>query len=333
MKVGIASEGWSERDTSMFIYASTVLTALRERTNIDARPIPISYRQSARVGGLFRSVLQQRLARYPGCFDVIHHMTASAERGVSVVTIHDLLPSGRPGIDAMVSRNQVRFSVRQARRVICHSRNVFNRMCSLFPERSEDVRFIPFPVRPMVMTRPAVPSYDALWVGGTSEHKRPLAFLDAVSALPKLTFAAVIHPLASYAKLSRDALDRAGRLKNLTIHTDFLTPERLYALYAHSSVVVSTSVEEGFHLPPMEGYLSGCKVVVPMISPYVEYYPDLESAGVFFYRREPPSELFEALLRALDSQPPNVPHPKTVELTNPSRVAAKLESVYREVFD
>lgn len=278
MRVAIASEGWPPYpiDTSIYTHTRDALAALKA-VGVDAYPIPLPSNRDAKIGGLVRPFLRRALAGYhpePGT-SIVHHVSVDAYRGADVVTVHDLAEFVAAGefarLPDRLHRLSTRAAFRRARRVVVTTEWTALEARRRFGRDGEKARVVPVPHPWAEPGMDREPRYDALWIGRNSPLKNLPLYLRLAEAYPGLRFA-----LRSAKSPGREGLDHltdgmlAG-LRNVT-RLPRLSEEELDRLYRSSPVLVVTSQYEGFHVPAMEAYLRGAKLVLPTIQPFLEIY-------------------------------------------------------------
>ena len=287
MRVAIASEGYPPYpiDTSMYTHTRDALDAVR-RAGVDAFVLALPSNRGARIGGLVRPYLRRKLAGYAGRdgAEVVHHISQDVRRGADVATVHDLYPfydvDGRTS-DAFF-REAIRTALKRPARVVVTTEHTRREVAARFPEHAEKLRVVPVPHRtpPPGLADPV--RYDALWVGRNAPNKNLPLYLALAVRYPALRFA-----LRSSRSPDREALDREVAWKLAAARNVAVLPrqseEGLDALYRSARVLVVTSNYEGFHVPAMEAYVRGARVVLPRIEPYLELYGGEGTVNTYWY--------------------------------------------------
>lgn len=323
MRVYVASHGWDKPTLSMYTHSRDVLASLKS-VGVDAEPMHLYKAFHAQHGGFVVPWVQRIAGEYPAHNGgIIHHIDSDAWRGVFAVTIHDLAPFVLPGLLRKFQQPAYTMSVRRAKRVIVTTGGTKKLIEKVVPASRGKVRVVPVPHVPTVPWRSAE-VFDALWVGATSWNKQPGAFIELARRNPKLKFAMRVSrgdmPEEEVARL-----DRSSRgLTNLAVFREALGDGDMDTLYRISKSVVSTSTYEGWHAPIMEGYLRGCRLVLPMREPYEEIYPRY---CAFWYFPTGAESLDAALGDAL-SAGYSEPAPEVKWLASYGNVGAKLLEAY-----
>ncbi|MGA7860954.1 MAG: hypothetical protein WCB19_03755 [Thermoplasmata archaeon] len=326
MNVAIASQCWDTPEASFYTHSREVLAAALS-AGVEARPMRLRSLRAIRTGGLVLPWARRWVDRYPrGAGEVVHHIDQDAFIGIDVATVHDLGCFHDPSVAARFARSAVRAVTRRARRIVVTTRGTADELSTVFP-RAPAADVVPVPhasVRPG-LEQPC--RFDALWVGRNAPHKRAAEYVRLAARWPRLAFAMRLS--ASPSRPLMDGLGPLLPLRNLTLLTEPMTEAEMDALYRQSRVVVSTSTYEGYHRPPLEGYLRGCRVVLPRTEPYLSTYPE---DAVFWYSRgaarADPESLDSALEDAIGRTEPAMPDSSVVRAVSYETTGAALRGVY-----
>ena len=328
MKVVIAAKGWAYPANSMYTYARDLLRAVRA-VGVDAEPWTVPSPRGARIGGLVRPWVESHVRRYDvPAGTIVHHTEHDTWRGVDVMTLHDLVMFHDHRFSDNFVRMAVRTSVRRARRVAVYTSWMAGEVLRAGLADSDKLRVVPPPFH-VLSTERYPPLYDAFWLGRYAPNKRFEAFVRLVDAFPQRQFAARVSrspgrpPMSDAVMSSLHRAQHHGYLKMLSV----LSEDDLDRVYRSSRTLVVTSDYEGFHLPAMDAYLRGTRVVLPRIEPFVSTYGDVD--GVHWYDGSD-SGLRDAFAEAVDSGP-FVPSPSIVNAVSYPVVGKALKSVYEEV--
>lgn len=306
MRVVLATPKRSDPGSSLRAYALRMLRALLSVPGHgDARLLELPLGAEAKRGGVARPLVGQALRAFPVDGSTIWHATEpnAALRGTDVVTLHDLYEFQEKGPMMRAVRMITQRAVHRARRFVVqteHGRSVVR--AQFGPDVADRTRVVPPAFEPVPPGRPLQPDYDLLWVGNLDGRKQPDRFLLELSRFPspRLRVAFFCHrsgwgdlgPVAA-------AFERARQAHTMDWIDRKLSSDELDKLYRRSRVLVSTSTVEGFHLPPMEAWLRGTRLLLPDIDVYREIYG--RATGVLFY---PPAEGFGAVVKAgLEASP------------------------------
>lgn len=351
MKVAIASEGWPPHpiDTSLYTTTRDTLSAVRF-AGVDAFALPLPSNRGAKVGGLVRPFLRRKFLGYPvsrpshGEPLVIHHVSQDVRRGVDVTTIHDLYPfRNRERASDAWFREAIGTAFRRAKRVVVTTEHSQREMAAHFPEHAAKLRVVRVPLPTPEPGIVREPRFDALWVGRNAPNKNLQLYLSLASDHPTLRFA-----LRSSRSPDREALDALVARLMASAHNVTPLPkqseEGLDALYRDAPTFVVTSSYEGFHVPAMEAYLRGAKLVLPRIEPFLELYSGggKEVVNTFWYAPVPGSSspswndsaTLPALARAFaeaHAAPARSPDPDLVRSVSFGAVGKGLRAIYEEV--
>lgn len=328
MRVALASEGWPPypSDTSMFAQSQVTLEAL-QLNGVDVFPLPLRTNRSDRVGGLVRPLLRRTFGKYsvPNG-SLVHQITQNTLRGVDVVTLHDLSPFHEGGLANVFFRQQIRVAVRRAKRLVFTTEWSLREAARRFPRHGPKARVVPEPVRtPSPGMGPV--EYDALWIGRNSPNKDLPMYLELARRFPERRFALRSSKSPGRAALDAEVAGILGRARNV-VSIPRQTEEGLDRLYRSAPVLVATSRYEGFHLPAVESYLRGGKLVLPRIEPFTEIYPP---DAVFWYSPEQGIESLVAAFREALEAPPRPPDPGLSARVSPSHVGSVLREIYEEL--
>lgn len=327
MRVALATSAWNQPWTSFSKYSERTLAAVRTvGVEAFALPLPAS-RSGLRVGGLALPWIRQNLFGYRTDADVIHHTSPDARRGVDVVTIQDVHPFYAEGFTEGLYRAAIRRSVHRARRVVVTNEANVRDLARWIPESREKLRVVPIPHAATDAHRSPT-RYDGLWVGRHAPHKRLLDYLRLAEQLPDRRFA-VRWTYGAGRSAPDETLERTlARAANVTQLPE-LTDAELDAMFRQSLTVVSTSRREGWHLPVTEGYLRGCRVVLPRVEPYLSIFP--ESLPFWYVPDETGATLREAFLSAVSTPTPVAPDPSFVRSLMYPQVGGQFRAVYEEL--
>lgn len=327
VRVAVASEAWPlPADTSMFTYGRDTLEALRAN-GVDAFPLALSSSRGARIGGLLLPLLRRTFGRYHvPSGTLVHQVTPNTLRGVDVVTIQDFSPFYETRVPDAFFRNQIRVAFRRAQRVVLTTDWSRRDAVERFPQYRDKFRVVPVPLRtPPPGIGPV--EYDALWIGRSSPNKDLPLYVELAARFPTLRFA-----VRSSKSPGRDAYDREvrellGRTKNV-VEVPRQTEEGFDRLLRASPILVVTSRYEGFHIPAMEAYLRGAKLVLPRIEPFLEIYPN---DAVFWYASAAGVEPLATAFEEARKSPFRPPDREVVDRVSLGRVGRSLKEIYSEI--
>jgi hypothetical protein len=306
----VASANWNARGSSMEVYGRSVIETLR-RKGVVARPLEVrTPAAGAPLGGIVLPVLYRRFLRYPRGQFVHATGIEGAGRGAAVTTIYDLWHFYAGGWAGYDGRDRIRLSARRSKLLIAISEYTRDELRKFLGRRVYDRTVtIGIPQPTVGASRPSVAKYDVVWVGTTQHRKRLPAFLRMVKQLPS-SYSICVHwrgprrdgvPLfdaPSSITAAIRQLQSAG-LARVDSITETLQPDQLDLLYRASRCIVSTSTYEGLHLPVLEAYLRGTRVVIPRCPPYTELY--VGAPGVHWYARD--DQIPSAIAAAVESEP------------------------------
>ncbi len=334
MKVVLLSQSWENETSSMYTYARDLIGALHT-AGVDAVATQGRDRINTRIGGVVVPLVRRALLSHRRSgIDVIHDISTGGlvYRGTDVSTIHDAYlynPRFTSRDDGLwvrrrVYRNTLPITVRRVKAVIVTTEAMKQEVASYIPAARDKLRVVPIPHVP-VDARRLKPLYDALWVGRFSPRKRPMDYVDCAYRNPDLTFAFRWSPSPIWTPSAKEQ-QYFDDCKNL-VQIPPLSEAGLDRLYRQSRAVVSTSDYEGWHVPPIEGYVRGCRVVLPKHEPYTSIFPP--NAPHHF----DPSMVWSmdaALRAALADTSPRVPDPAFVRALSFENVGKLLRAVYEE---
>lgn len=336
-RVAIASDAWGDprmQFASTHIYATTILEVARA-AGVEAYPLGRNDWRDRRLGGWVGPLLQQLVSDYETS-DVVQETGLCASKGVGVMTVHDLflLNAHRP--EDLISRGELLLSLRRARRVLVTTEFVGTELARRLPWVRPKLARVAFPFKVEPDAREAG-DYDGLWVGRIAPNKDPLLYLQLAKALPEYRFAfrgtsSIVWK--AYHDRVRQMVEGTP-LSTRVSRLGLLSMEQRNALYRSVPVIVSTSHQEGFHMPMMEGYLRGMKLVLPHVEPYVETYGPTEgrpcdALNVYWYAPGDLASLVRAFREAREA-PTFAPDPDIVRRTSYAYVGEQLRTLYEEV--
>lgn len=342
MRVAIASDGFNAHHvaTSTHYYARGILEAAC-RVGVEAFELPIPCMCGAKVGGRVVPFLRRVFGRYPvhdGA--LVHHPSEDALRGVDVVTLQDLHQFYDRRLTDRIRAMATRAAVRRAKRIVVTTEWSRRELAARFPEQAAKVRVIPVPFRaPERAERASTPDYDALWVGRNAPNKNLPLYLGLASRFPGLRFAVRASRAAGREALDLEVERALASLPNTT-RLPQLREDALDALYRSVPLLVVTSPYEGFHMPAMEAYARGAKLVLPRIEPLAETYGT--AVNVFWYEpawvMRPLAWDFSRSLAALaaafrEARETRVREPEAnvLERVSLATVGRQLKAVYEEL--
>ena len=328
MKVVIAARGWSHPGVSTYAYADSVLGSLTS-IGVETRRMVMPDHRGIRMGGLVIPWMEGRFRRYcvePGV--VIHHVEHAVRRGADVATIHDCYPFYDHRMADVFLRSEMRRTMRVTRRLVVTTDFTRREMMRCDPIREDKVRVIPIPFSAPAPGR-MEPKYDGLWIGRHAPNKRFDQFVRLAWDFPALRFAVRLSRSPGRSALSGDYLDALRRAEFLQLieSLPYMDRDGLDVTYRSSKVLVVTSDYEGFHIPAMEAYLRGTRLVLPHIEPFVSLYGN--AVGVHWYDGSDP-DLREVFAKAVGSGP-FVPSSSVSDAVSYPIVGAALRAVYEEV--
>jgi len=173
----------------------------------------------------------------------------------------DLIRKGGGGTENALVRLQYRIGLRTVHAVVAQTRQQASMAQRNFRRHPVVIPSFAVAVDGARSSREAV-----LWIGGLSEMKNPLAYLELAARVPEATFWMVAHDVpAERSGLAAVARARAAELPNVEMFARLPRPEVL-ALYERAIAVVNTSHHEGFPNTFLEGWSRG----VPAVSLWVD---------------------------------------------------------------
>lgn len=342
MRVAIAGDAFNPVHvaTSAHYYARGILDAVR-LVGVDAFELPLPCMCGAKVGGRMLPYLHRVFGRYPAHDGaLVHHPSEDALRDIDVVTLQDLYHFYDRRIGDVISRVATRATLRRAKRVVVTTEWSRRELSARFPEHAAKLRVVAVPFRAPERAEPALtPRYDALWIGRNALNKNLPLYLALASRVPGMRFAVRASRAAGREALDHEVERRLATLPNAT-KLPQLSEEALLTLYRSVPVLVVTSTYEGFHMPAMEAYARGAKLVLPRIEPLLETYGD--AANVFWY--EPTwvarpfdwdssrsLEALEGAFREAREAPARAPEAEVLRRVSLATVGGGLKAVYEEV--
>jgi len=104
--------------------------------------------------------------------------------------------------------------------------------------------------------------YDAMWIGTFAEHKDIKTVINAAIILPDINFCLITPSLPSI-KLPKN-IKAVANVSNSDIST----------IYDQTKILISTSLDEGYGRPAMEGRLKGMALILTDIPVFKELHSD-----------------------------------------------------------
>lgn len=305
-------------------YREKLIVALRT-AGIEPNVVTPSYsRSGAKVGGLISRVvfLFSRIPKPQG--RVIHCLGTPVPKNVDVVTIADFswrYRRSRSRVAKLSSSIFDKWSIRKARFIVVFTEESKREIRRFYGESivaKTVVIPIPFDVPEMISADKPSP-VKLLWVGTTRPDKRLGLFLEVASHLP----------FQSVVKLPEGQNYNSSVPGQINILSSDLSEEELRDLYLSSACIVSTSSPhaEGFHMPIVEAYIHGTKVVVPRFPPYTDLFGH-SASGVYYYDSD--SELSDTIKRAV-SGPSFVPNANLLRALSFREVGDHYKRLYSRV--
>lgn len=224
-----------------------------------------------------------------GAFDILHltnpHVyTFDWVRLVGkkpiVMTIHDLIPD-MDSRNKKIRRNRAR-ALRYADRVISVSRNTKNDLVRLYDVDPDKISVIYHGADEIYDTRqhrgPFAGIRYLLYVGGRRGYKNFDFFSKAI--VPLLRRSEDFHLVCTGSVLSESelALFRASGVEK-RIHSLYVAPEDMQALYSEAFAFIYPSRYEGFGIPILDAFKAGCPVILSRCSCFPEVGGD---AALYF---------------------------------------------------
>jgi glycosyltransferase involved in cell wall biosynthesis len=330
MRVHLVTSRRASGSNSFRINADRIRAALEAAGSDQVDQVLLENGTEARHGGVLRPAWHQLTHRFPSDGAIWHATEPStALRGVDVVTFHDLYPFTVSGPMFTVFRWMTRRAARRARRIVVQIETVRSDVQRfLGPEAWAKTVVIPPPFETPTPGRMA-DRFDVLWVGSYEGRKRPDWFLQQLATIrsPRLHVAFLCHR-SGYGseELVARSLEAARAMHDIEWISRDLSDEELDRLYRSAKVLVSSSVDEGYHYPVMEAWSRGTAILVPRTDLYVRIYGS--RGGVRYYD---PGGTFGPELRELLESGPFVPDPALLESISPPAIGRRLWSVYQEL--
>jgi glycosyltransferase involved in cell wall biosynthesis len=330
MRAHLVTSRRASGSNSFRINADRIRAALGAASSDPVDQVLLENGTEARRGGVLRPAWFQLTHKFPADGAIWHATEPStALRGVDVVTFHDLYPFTVSGPMFWVFRWMTRTAARRARRIVVQIETVRSDVQRfLGPEAWAKTVVVPPPFETPAPGRLA-DRFDVLWVGSLEERKRPEWFLQQLASLPspRLRVAFLCHR-SGYGseELVARSLEAARAAHEVEWISRDLSDLELDQLYRSAKVLVSSSVDEGYHYPVMEAWSRGTAILVPQTELYARIYGS--RGGVRYYD---PGGTFVTILPELLGAGTFVPDPALLESISPPAVGRRLWSVYREL--
>jgi glycosyltransferase involved in cell wall biosynthesis len=284
-------------------YVSAMLAALSEQEGLRVRAVtpPLPPPHDSWAVRWLNAQPPLAVARARGLGRLLHGMASEvslawpAKR--QVVTVHDVVPWGIPGLNPMTRRflaTQAHL-IRRCAAIIAVSDSVAVEATRVLDLDPGLVHVVPEGVDPLfspaprdgdddAIRRAGIPAGDyVLWVGSMRNHdprKGLDVLLDAASRMPPLT-------LVLAGATGEESRRLQGRAEDLGLHLavpGFVADVDLAALYRGAAAAVLPSRYEGFGLPVLEAMASGVPVVATRAGNLVDLAGD---AGVLVPADDP----------------------------------------------
>ena len=223
-----------------------------------------------------------------GDFDILHltspHPVKNTWRSVIgqkpiVVTVHDLIPEMLQG-NKRVARCRAQL-LREASHVIAVSENTKRDVVSLYGIPKEKISVIYHGYMPSKNTSSAmmddIPWPYLLFVGKRAGYKNFRFFIEAVAPILREKGIGLFCTGSAFTDNEKTMLAKLGVEKK--VMQRFVSDSELTALFANATAFVYPSVYEGFGIPILDAFNSGCPVILSNCSCFPEVAGD---AALYF---------------------------------------------------
>ena len=241
---------------------------------------------------------------------------------IHIVRLHDILPISHPQyFDAIA----VHAFAKSLEVMLKHGDKVFvvdtESTANEFRERfgkNLDVRSIPCVIESVdVGVKTKISRRNQICVVNTIEPRKRVSLAIDGFLLGKIKgdipLDWELHIVGKEGWLQRDLVEKLkkGWFGDDVVYHGDVTSFQLDRIYLESKIVLSTSVAEGFGLPPLEGMARGCLPVISNIPQHLETIGDL---GIYFHGNDPilVSKALSEAISLLSENPENL----STELTN-----------------
>lgn len=231
----------------------------------------------------------RKLYRQYGLVHFPDHATPILTKTATVATIHDLamktMSQQRTWQQNVVKNFFLQNTVHRAVGVICDSVFTRQELLRYYPqlEKKSQVIYlgIDLPaIQPMEQSAlqkwNLQPGAYFLYVGTLAPHKNLVPLISAFSILCKQGYEGKLVLAGGRGWMYRGIFAEIERLKlqGKVIFTNYVTQQELETLYCFASCFISTSIYEGFGLPPLEAMIRGIPVIVSDIPVFHETVAD-----------------------------------------------------------
>lgn len=257
-----------------------------------------------------------------------------------VVTIHDLIflvhPEWYPWMDTIIYKEKFKRACRTADRVIAISENTKQDIIKYFDTPEEKIEVVyqacdgifydsePLPA-PILHKKSDRPYF--LFVSSISKRKNLENVIEALKLIPENNrpLLVVVGGGGTEKSKIKEWVGHIGLVNDIEF-LDFVSNERLTALYQHASFSIYPSLYEGFGIPIIESLLSG----TPVITSHTSSMPEAGMDIAHYIDPKSIIEIKESIERVLTFSKLSVEDVKKVKkYFDPKGTTEKLMSLYQ----
>ena len=292
---------------------------------------------------LFRSTDNENLRRFiqlakAGEYDLVH-LTEAHDYGICwraipadkpvVVTIHDLIPELI--LKRLDVRTQRRAMLERATRIISVSEFTKRKLVEEYGVAGEKVSVIHhgFSLNDDQREIAEFKAVDhLLYVGKRNSYKQFAFFVKAIAPILRERIGLqLVCTGDAFSKNEKSLIESLGIRHN--VHSRFVSDSELRWLYAHAKAFVYPSLMEGFGLPILEAFKSGCPVVLTNAS----CFPEVAGDAALYFCPDDAEGLKKQVMQLLDDEELSArlveAGHRRLSLYSWNKCSAETESVYR----
>ena len=235
-----------------------------------------------------------------GDFDIFHptfygsYCLKYAQKRQMVLTVHDMIHDRFSQLPAAEWEKKEKYLMSHAAAaVIVPSRFTADELMSLYGIPSGKIHVVHHGAPHWRQNREKVKENCFLFVGGRGYYKNFSLVLNAMIKVPESTLLAV-GP--SFSKEEKALIANAGLTERIT-HIS-ACEEELPSLYASSAAFIFSSKMEGFGLPVLESFASGC----PVLLSDIPVFHEVAASAALYFDPDSPDSLADAMKQIMNKE-------------------------------